>query len=92
MDDTTPAIPAHASDASIRIHKDHFKIVLCMVAKENDPVSPDTKTPMTQEGHQFCVGSIELFHSIIDQDEVVAGTVIFVKGKHIGIISPLYKK
>ena len=74
-----PPIATHAAFTSIGIEIFHFKIIARFFVKEHESVGANTETAVAKAadlvGGQ---GAIFVF-SIVSQDEVVTGTLVFVK-------------
>jgi hydroxyacyl-ACP dehydratase HTD2-like protein with hotdog domain len=75
---TTAAIPTHGSFGSVGIKIDHAKIVSICFLEEHQAIRTNAKTTVAERRNRLGIEMKSLI-SVIDDDEVISGSLVFVK-------------
>src|SRR4051812_372236 len=75
------SIAAHAAGISIGVVIHHLKIISGLFLQKHQPVSTDPEPPVAKLRHQRVVIIPETQVTVIDQDKVIPGALVFCKGE-----------
>ena len=81
--DTSGTVAASFHLTAIGIEIAHAKVDVVSLFDEENTVSPNRHTALAEFFHKICIGTINDFRQIIDNDKVVACTAEFHKGYFI---------
>ena len=75
---TPPSVAAHRGLSSVRIEVTHPEKLLFVVFEQNQAIGSNPCSAMTQCGH-ILGRRRECLCPVVDHDEVVAGTLVFIE-------------
>ena len=77
---TASAIATHTSFHPIGIIVFHFEIISFPMVQEHQAVCTNAEAPVAKFMHLFIANTVKFTIAVIDQDEIIAGALVFMEG------------